>query len=81
MEKLIDVDETAEMLGVGARTVWRLRDSGRMPAPITIGKCIRWRVADIAAWIQAGCPDMKRTGWMPAAAGCAGACGKGACHE
>jgi len=75
--RLIDVDGTAAMLGVGARTIWRLRDAGRMPAPINIGKCIRWRVADIAAWIQAGCPDVKRTGWTASAAGCGGGCGKG----
>jgi hypothetical protein len=60
--------------------VWRLRDSGRMPAPITIAgcKCIRWNRQTIQFWIADGCPDVRRTGWIPPATGCAGGCaGKG----
>ena len=73
------VDTTAKMLDVSARTILRLRDSGRMPQPVKIGKCIRWRLADVTAWIEDGCPDVKRTGWTPRAAGCG--CQKGGRHE
>lgn len=74
--RLLDVNETAGVLGVGTRTVWRMRDAGRMPTPVKVAGCIRWRLADLSAWIDAGCPDVRRTGWVPpaTAAGCAGGC-------
>ncbi|HPO15964.1 MAG TPA: helix-turn-helix domain-containing protein [Candidatus Hydrogenedentes bacterium] len=62
---LLDVKTVSEMLHVGQRTIWRFRDAGRMPAPITLGRSIRWRAADISAWVTAGCPDCARTGWKP----------------
>lgn len=79
MNKLMTVLETAGVLGVGTRSIWRWRDLGRMPAPVKIGGCVRWRASDIEEWLAAGCPDCKRTGWVPpaAAAGCAGGCKHG----
>ncbi|MBW7863584.1 MAG: helix-turn-helix domain-containing protein [Candidatus Hydrogenedens sp.] len=78
-EKLLDVAALAELLGCSERGVWRWRDSGRLPAPVTLGRLVRWREGDIQAWIQAGCPDVRRTRWTPPAAGC-GCGGKGGCH-
>ena len=78
--RLLNVTDVAAVLRVGQRTVWRLRDAGRMPAPVSIAGCVRWRLADVAAWVDAGCPDMRRTGWTvppAAAAGCAGGCKHG----
>ena len=60
--KLVDINTVAVMLGVSARMVWRLRDSGRMPKPVIIGRLIRWRKDAIEEWIQAGCPAVEQRG-------------------
>ena len=44
------------MLGVSVRQVWRLHTTGRLPRNIRLGNCVRWRVAEIAAFVEAGCP-------------------------
>lgn len=51
----IDVHAVARKASVSPATIWRLRAAGKMPAPIRIGHSIRWRRADIEAWIAAGC--------------------------
>jgi excisionase family DNA binding protein len=54
---LIPAQSVAGMLGCSVRTVHRLRDAGKMPAPVQIsGRLVRWRRADVEAWISAGCP-------------------------
>lgn len=78
--KLLNAVDVAAVLRVGQRTLWRWRDSGRLPAPVKIGGCVRWRASDIEQWVAAACPDCRRTGWtVPPAAGCAGKCG-GSCN-
>ncbi len=78
--KLMDVEQVSDLLGISPRGVWRFRDSGRMPAPVTLGRLVRWRHADLTTWIAAGCPDVRRTGWKPAA--CNGTCGNsGGCRH
>ncbi len=71
---LMTVDDVAEMLRMGARSIWRFRDMGKMPESVSLGKSVRWKRCDVEAWISAGCPDVRRTGWTPPAAGCAGQC-------
>ena len=62
---LLDVSAVAERLHVSPRKVWRMRDSGWLPAPIILGRLIRWRSEDIVAWVVAGCPDCRSSGWSP----------------
>lgn len=64
-DTLVNVEALAAMLMCGQRSVWRWRDMGRLPAPVQVGRCIRWRHSDISAWIVAGCPDVRRTHWTP----------------
>lgn len=52
---LIGVEELARMIGVSERTLWRLVSSGRVPAPVRIGRSTRWRLAEIREWIDRGC--------------------------
>jgi excisionase family DNA binding protein len=52
---LLDVKDVAALLGCSSRHIYRLADGGRMPAPLHVGALVRWRRADIAAWIEAGC--------------------------
>ena len=57
---LITVDQVAELLQVSSRTVWRLRSKGDLPAPLRVAGGIRWRLFEIQAWIDAGCPLKQR---------------------
>jgi len=57
---LISVQTVAAMLSMSTRQVWRLRDAGDMPPPIKLGKIVRWRANEIAAWVQDGCPSMQQ---------------------
>ncbi len=69
MEVLLKVGDVARMLNAGIRTVFRMRDSGAIVAPLKVAGTgmLRWRKADIEAWISAGTPDCARTGWRPSA--------------
>jgi len=55
---LLDAKDVARLLSVSVRTVWTLRDMGRLPAPVRIGRCVRWRRQDIEKWVERGCPDL-----------------------
>ena len=39
----------------------RLADGGRMPRPVRLGGLVRWRRAELQAWIDAGCPSTHPT--------------------
>ena len=56
---LLDVRAVAALLGCSPRHVYRLADGGRMPAPLRIGALVRWRRADLDAWLAAGCPPIR----------------------
>jgi len=62
-EILIGAESVARRLGISQRGVWRLRDSGRLPAPVTLGRLVRWRARELSEWVSAGCPDCQKTGW------------------
>ncbi len=51
----------AAMCGISVRT-WRTWDAaGRIPQPVRIGRLTRWRVDELRAWVEAGCP--RRREW------------------
>ena len=56
---LLSARTLAKRLGVSVRTLWRLRSAGKLPTPVRLGGVVRWRVADIDAWVAAGCPDFQ----------------------
>ena len=56
------VATVAEMLRCSTRHVYRLSDSGRMPAPIKLGVLVRWRRDELVSWIANGCPSCRRDG-------------------
>lgn len=45
--RLLDVRQVAERYGVHRTTVWRWREAGRLPPPVTIGRVVRWRPDDL----------------------------------
>jgi excisionase family DNA binding protein len=54
---LLNAREVARLLTVSARTVWKLAATERLPAPVRIGRCVRWRAEELRAWVDAGCPS------------------------
>ena len=53
---LINAEELARMMDVSERTLWRLLSGGKVPQPVRIGRNTRWRLAEVAEWIERGCP-------------------------
>lgn len=61
--ELLDVKAVASLLGgCSVRHVYRLADAGRMPRPVRLGALVRWRRAELVAWIEAGCPSQQLGG-------------------
>ncbi|NLN92710.1 MAG: helix-turn-helix domain-containing protein [Candidatus Hydrogenedens sp.] len=61
--QLLTVKEVAAKIGLSVRSVWNARDAGAIPAPVRIMGSTRWRASDIQAWIDDGCPNVRRTRW------------------
>jgi excisionase family DNA binding protein len=58
-ERLFAVKRVAELLNCSTRHVWRLADSGKMPAPLKLGGLRRWNPATLEEWLNSGCPDLR----------------------
>jgi predicted DNA-binding transcriptional regulator AlpA len=55
---LVDARRAAQLLGVGLRTLRAMDAAGRLPAPVRLSPgCVRWRLAELRDWTEAGCPD------------------------
>jgi hypothetical protein len=52
-----DADGVGAMLDLSGRSVRRMNSAALMPRPIRVMGSIKWRVADISAWVAAGCPN------------------------
>jgi excisionase family DNA binding protein len=59
---LLNVQGVAAMLNCSPRHVYRLSDAGRMPPPVRLGSLVRWKRADIEAWLAAGCKPVRTSG-------------------
>lgn len=59
--------EVAGLLGVSLRHLRALDASGRLPRPVRLGRAVRWNRAELAAWLDAGCPP--RAEWQARRAG------------
>jgi predicted DNA-binding transcriptional regulator AlpA len=49
--ELLTVNEVAEMLSIGVRSVWRKSQDGRLPPPIKMTGSTRWAKSTIRDWI------------------------------
>jgi predicted DNA-binding transcriptional regulator AlpA len=47
----------AALTGISVATWYRLLAAKRVPAPFKLGRLTLWRLAEIRAWNDAGCPD------------------------
>lgn len=57
--QLLSAKALAKMLSLSPRTVFRLRASNKLPAPVRVGGSIRWDHETVSKWISMGCPDRK----------------------
>src|SRR4051812_38459986 len=48
-DQLLDAAGLARALGVSIRTIRTKDAAGELPKPVTIGRCRRWRLADVGA--------------------------------
>jgi len=64
---LVPATEAARLAGVSRATWCRLRSSGKLPESVRLGRSVRWRRAEVVAWIEAGCPDARTWAAMEAA--------------
>jgi len=59
---LVSSNEAAKYLGVSRAHFYRMHNAGRIPLPVRLGGCVRWRVDELNAWIEAGMPSRQR--WL-----------------
>jgi excisionase family DNA binding protein len=52
LERLMDVAEVAELLGVPVATLYRWRYLGQGPRGYRIGRHVRYSRAAVAAWLE-----------------------------
>lgn len=50
---LLTAGQTAELVGISVRTVWRLVSAGEFPSPRKIGTATRWKRSEVEDWIAA----------------------------
>jgi len=62
---LIDAKVMAELLSISSRTLYRLDDMQAIPQPVRLGRLIRWRLAEVIAWIDSGCPQRRSWTYPP----------------
>lgn len=48
---LVNPREAARRLSISERTLWSLTKTGQIPS-LRIGKCVRYRLADLALWVE-----------------------------
>jgi excisionase family DNA binding protein len=58
-ERLLRVDEVAQILAISVKTVWRLSKSGGLPEPVRVGRRVRWRALDIQNVIKGEAPTSR----------------------
>ncbi|MFO0839908.1 MAG: helix-turn-helix domain-containing protein [Phycisphaerae bacterium] len=64
VDSLLTVQQVAKLLNISCRQVYKLVASGRLPVPVRLGRSVRWRESDLAAFLAAGC-DMS---WLATSA-------------
>ena len=54
---VLDADGVGRFLNVGRSTIYELHSNERLPAPIQVGRGLRWVKAEIEAWLLYGAPS------------------------
>jgi predicted DNA-binding transcriptional regulator AlpA len=59
----VDAAGAARLVGISPSHFFALIRTGRFgPEPIRLGRCRRYRVAELTAWVESGCPARNR--WL-----------------
>ena len=58
---VLDAAEVGRVIGASRTSVYALHGREEMPAPIRVGRGLRWAKAEIEAWLLHGAPP--RTAW------------------
>ncbi len=53
---LLKASEAADLLNVSRAHFLMLDKLGRIPAPVRLGRAVRWRRDELERWIAHGCP-------------------------
>jgi hypothetical protein len=56
--RLLDVAGLSTLLGVSKRTCKRLAASQAVPGICRVGRCLRFDLNTVSAWIDRGCPGV-----------------------
>lgn len=57
----VTTKEAARLCSISERHFLNLDENGRLgPRAIRLGNCVRWSVAEIRDWMNAGCPERSR---------------------
>ena len=57
---LVASEAAAALVGVSRATWYGFHSSGRCPMPVKLGRRTLWNVAELEAWVAAGCPARVR---------------------
>lgn len=57
---LVDANDAAAMLGVSRSKLYKMKSSGQLPLPVRFAGGVRWRVDELRAWVDSGCPSCER---------------------
>ncbi|WP_237225485.1 helix-turn-helix transcriptional regulator [Rubinisphaera sp. JC750] len=60
---LVNSRELAEMLDLSERTIHSMWKKKEMPAPIRIGRAVRWVKEEMQAWVNHHCPPASEWNW------------------
>ncbi|MCZ6651775.1 MAG: helix-turn-helix domain-containing protein [Planctomycetota bacterium] len=55
--ELLTAGDLAKRLRVSLRQVRKLYSEALVPAPVRLGRSVRWRGSEVGRWIEAGCPS------------------------
>jgi predicted DNA-binding transcriptional regulator AlpA len=51
-DALLTVETVSALTSYRPSVVRKLANSGRLPAPVRVGRLVRWRAGEIRAWLQ-----------------------------
>ena len=54
---LLTAGDLAKRLRISIRQVRKLHSKALVPAPVKLGRSMRWRGSEVGKWIEAGCPS------------------------
>ncbi|WP_297575971.1 AlpA family transcriptional regulator [uncultured Deefgea sp.] len=59
MDRLIDIKELSQTISLAEQTIYnRFNTGGDLPPAIKLGRSLRWRESDVAAWIASKQPTI-----------------------